>query len=49
MHKSEVAKELWRAFRRFGIARVEDIEERKEDLKKIFSLLKAKYPPSTGK
>ncbi|RJS74865.1 hypothetical protein CW714_00985 [Methanophagales archaeon] len=49
IHKSEVAKELWRAFRRFGIARVEDIEERKEDLKKIFSLLKAKYPPSTGK
>jgi len=49
IHNSEVAKELWRAFKRFGIARVEDIEERKEDLKKMFSLLKEKYPPSTEK
>ena len=49
IHKSEVAKELWRAFRRFGIARVEDIEERKEDLKKTFSVLKEKYPPSMEK
>jgi len=25
---------------------VEDIEEKKEELKKIFSILKQKYPPS---
>ena len=49
IHKSEVAKKLLKEFKKFGIDSVEDIEKRKEDLKKTFSVLKEKYPPSTGK
>ena len=49
IHNSEVAKELLEAFRRLGIENVDDIEEREEELKKIFSLLKEKYPPAPKK
>ena len=45
IHKSEVAKELLEEFKKFGIDDVEEIEKRKEEIKKIFSILKEKHPP----
>ncbi|MHC1599922.1 MAG: cysteine-rich small domain-containing protein [Candidatus Methanospirareceae archaeon] len=44
IHYSEVAKELLAAFKARGIENVDDIEERREELKKIFLMLKEKYP-----
>lgn len=49
IHNTEVAKELLDQFKIYGIVSVDDIEERKEELKKIFSLLKDKYPPAHKK
>jgi Zn-finger protein len=46
IHHPEVAKELLAEFKARGIENVDDIEKRREELKKIFSLLKEKYPPA---
>jgi Zn-finger protein len=43
IHNSEVADELMGAFIECGIDCVDDVEEREEELKRIFSLLKEKY------
>ena len=45
VHKPEVAKELLKEFKKFGIDSVEDIEKRKEEVKEIFSILKSKIQP----
>lgn len=45
IHKSEVAKELMIEFKKFGIDAVEDIEQRNDEIKEIFSILKSKIPP----
>ena len=49
IHDSEVAEELLRQFKLCGIESVDDIEKKKEELKKIFLLLKEKYPPARKK
>ncbi|MEA2075984.1 MAG: cysteine-rich small domain-containing protein [Euryarchaeota archaeon] len=46
IHHSEVAKELLAEFKARGIENVDDIEERREELKEIFLMLKEKYPPT---
>ncbi len=43
IHKSEVAKELLKEFKKFRIDSVEDIEKRKEVIKEVFSILISKY------
>jgi hypothetical protein len=46
IHRSDVAKAVLAEFIRCGISTVDELEERPEDLKEIFSRLKAKYPPA---
>ncbi|HID19354.1 MAG TPA: hypothetical protein EYP28_00210 [Methanophagales archaeon] len=46
MHKSEVAKALMEEFKRHEIDSVDDIEKRKNDMNKIFAILKDEYPPN---
>ena len=44
-HNAEVAEALLESFRKYGIENADDIVKRKEELKEIFSGLKAIYPP----
>jgi Zn-finger protein len=46
VHYSDVAKAVMEEFKESGIDTVEDIEKRKRDLKRIFLLIKERYPPS---
>ncbi len=46
MHKSEVATALMAEFKRYGIETVDDIEKR-DDVKRIYAILKKEYPPNT--
>jgi Zn-finger protein len=46
VHKPEVAKALMEEFKKHGIDSVDDIEKRKNDMNKIFAILKDEYPPN---
>ena len=49
IHRRDVAKAVLEAFNELGIETVEDIEERKEELKELFKRLKEEYPPKPKK
>ena len=49
IHRSDVAKALLSEFIRCGIATVDEIEKRSEELKKLFLKLKENYPPKPEK
>ena len=43
VHEKEVAREILEKFKIFGIDTVEDLEKRKEEVKKVFLILKEAY------
>ena len=48
IHKSDVALALRDEFLKCGIDDVDDLEKREEEVKKIYLLLKERYPPCKG-
>lgn len=48
IHRADVAEAIMVEFITCGIETVEDIERKKEELKKIFLMVKEKYPPSSS-
>ena len=49
IHRPEVAKAIMVEFTICGIANVDDIEQRTDELTELFSRLKEKYPPTPKK
>ena len=49
IHRADVAEAIMVEFIACGIESVEDIETREGELKKIFLLIKEKYPPMLEK